>query len=42
LGFLDSLADIRRVVRNSVETETYLPQETEEWNGAYEKFKGIL
>ena len=39
LGYLDSLADIRKVVRNSVETEIYSPQDTDEWDKAYEKFR---
>jgi rhamnulokinase len=38
LGHLNSLADIRKTVRNSVETETYLPQDVAEWDEAYEKF----
>jgi sugar (pentulose or hexulose) kinase len=41
LGHLQSLNDIRKAVRNSVETETYLPQDTAEWDkayGAYRKF----
>jgi sugar (pentulose or hexulose) kinase len=42
LGHLNSLADIRRVVRNSVETETYLPEDVAEWEHAYEKFKETL
>jgi rhamnulokinase len=42
LGHLGSLADIRKVVRNSVETETYLPQETTEWDQAYEQFLNSL
>jgi rhamnulokinase len=42
LGHLDSLADIRKVVRNSVETKTYLPHDVAEWEHAYEKFKIIL
>jgi len=41
LGYLDSLADIRKVARNSVETETYLPQDTAEWDKAYEKFRVV-
>jgi len=32
LGHLNSLADIRKVVRNSVETVTYHPQNTSEWD----------
>ena len=42
LGHLDSLADIRQVMRNSVETETYLPQDNAEWDQAYEKFCKIV
>jgi len=42
MGHLSSLADIRKIVRNSVETETYLPQNTAEWNKAYERFCKIL
>lgn len=38
LGYLKSLADIREVVRNSVETKTFQPQDTEIWNAAYQKF----
>ncbi len=42
LGYLKSLADIRRVVRNSVETETYLPQDTGEWDKAYQTFRAVM
>ncbi len=42
LGYLDSLSDIRRVVRNSVKTETYLPQESDQWNKAYQQFLSII
>ncbi|MDR1171895.1 MAG: rhamnulokinase [Bacteroidales bacterium] len=42
LGYLDSLADIRKVVRNSVETETYLPQDVAEWDKAYGQFRSII
>jgi len=41
LGHLESLADIRKVVRNSVETKTYLPQDTAEWDKAYGQFQGL-
>ncbi len=41
-GYLNSLADVRRVVRNSVETETYMPQDTGEWDKAYGQFRNIL
>jgi len=39
LGHLNSLADIRKVVCNSVETEIYLPRDTAEWDKAYERFR---
>jgi rhamnulokinase len=38
LGYLNSLTEIREVIRNSFDTEIYKPQQTEEWNSAYEKF----
>ncbi|MDR1672035.1 MAG: rhamnulokinase [Bacteroidales bacterium] len=38
LGYLKSLADIREVVRNSVETQTYLPQDTAAWDKAYAQY----
>ncbi len=37
-GVLKDLAEVRRVVANSVETEEYLPVGTEKWDGAYKKF----
>jgi len=42
MGHLKSLADIRMVVRNSVETEKYLPQDIAEWEQAYEKYRGFV
>ncbi len=42
LGYLNSLADIRKVVCNSVETETYLPQQTAEWDKAYGQFCSVI
>jgi rhamnulokinase len=42
LRHLDSLADVRKVVRNSVETETYLPQDVAEWDKAYGHFRSII
>ncbi|MDR2037227.1 MAG: rhamnulokinase [Bacteroidales bacterium] len=42
LGHLKSLADIRQVVRNSVETEIFQPRDTDEWSKAYEKFLLLL
>ncbi len=42
LGHIKSLADIRRVVRNSVETETYLPQDAGAWEQAYRQFLDVI
>ena len=42
MGHLKSLADIRKVVRNSIETKTYLPQNTAEWEKAYVQYRGIF
>ena len=42
LGHIGSLADIRKVVRNSVETETYIPQDVAEWGKAYEQYLKII
>ena len=42
LGYLGSLADVRQVVRNSVETETYLPQNVAEWDKFYGQFRNII
>jgi rhamnulokinase len=39
LGYLESLYDIREVVKNSFEFETYKPERTDEWNSAYLKWK---
>jgi rhamnulokinase len=42
LGYLKSLADIRQIVRNSVETKTFLPQDTGEWDQAYQQYISII
>jgi len=42
LGKISNLNEARNVVKNSFETEEYLPQDTESWIAAYEKFKSIL
>lgn len=39
LGEIDSLAEGRNAVRNSVELETYRPEEPDVWAEAYEEFK---
>ena len=39
LGELGGLDDVREVVRNSVETETYEPKNTAAWDEAYERVR---
>jgi len=42
LGEVKNLAEIREVIRNSEDITTYIPEETDAWNEAYEKFKAIM
>lgn len=42
LGIVNSLQEIRAIIRKSVTPETYLPQDTARWEKAYQKFKEIL
>lgn len=42
LGEVKDLNEIREVIRNSEDITTYVPEDTEAWNEAYEKFKAIL
>lgn len=41
-GRLDSLAEIREVVRNSFELERYEPSDEDYWRGRYERFRGLI
>ncbi|MDR3095425.1 MAG: rhamnulokinase [Bacteroidales bacterium] len=41
-GELKSLEEIRQIVRNSVEIQTFLPQDSGEWDKAYERYKEII
>ena len=41
LGYVSSLAELRDIVRRSVELERYEPQETKQWEAAYERFQNI-
>lgn len=41
LNLVSSLRDMRKVINNSVQPETFLPQEAEIWNKAYEKYLQI-
>lgn len=40
-GAVGSLAEARKIIRASVETEEFLPQDTEQWNKAYEIFHNL-
>lgn len=40
-GAVESLAEARKIIRASVETEEFLPQNTEQWNKAYEIFHNL-
>ncbi len=42
LGEVKDLHAIRQVIRNSDEIKEYQPEDTEDWNRAYETFKTIL
>ena len=41
LGHLQSLADLRSVVRQSFEVSTYKPQDAEVWQQAYARFQTL-
>ena len=40
-GVIDSLDEARAIIRASIKTEEFLPQDSEEWNAAYEKFYNL-
>jgi rhamnulokinase len=42
LGELYGVAQARELIRNSFEINEYLPQDTEAWDEAYDKFKKII
>ncbi|MBI1880203.1 MAG: rhamnulokinase, partial [Chloroflexi bacterium] len=42
MGQIGSLAEGRALVRNSFPVETYEPEETEAWAGAYHRFLGLM
>lgn len=41
-GEIGSLADIRTVVRDSSELEVYQPQQTADWNAAYQRYRQLV
>ena len=40
-GVVGSLAEAREIIRNSVETEEFTPQDVEAWKQAYRRFKSL-
>jgi hypothetical protein len=42
LGFVRSLAEIRSVVRRSVELKAYTPRVQEDWEGAFRRFRELI
>jgi rhamnulokinase len=42
LGYVRSLADIRAIIRNSIELKTYEPSGSGDWERAYERFGSVL
>jgi rhamnulokinase len=42
LGLIDSLAGLRRVVRNSLDIGRFDPEDKTLWDGGYEKFLEVL
>ena len=40
-GAVSSLAEARKIIRASIETEEFLPQEREAWEAAYNRFKTL-
>jgi len=42
LGDIKDLAGLRRVVRSSVEVETYVPNHTDQWERAYRRLESLM
>ena len=40
-GVVGSLAEARKIIRDSIETDEFLPEDIEAWNDAYSKFKEL-
>jgi rhamnulokinase len=40
-GYVGSLSEIRRIVRQSFKPASYLPKDTDVWEAAYERYKNI-
>lgn len=42
LGEIKDMSEARQIIANSEKTYEYIPQDSEKWNAAYEKFKTII
>jgi rhamnulokinase len=42
LGYVESLAEMRDVIRHSFQTPRYEPQNTQNWDAQYERFLNLL
>ena len=42
LGEIKDVAEARQIIADSETTYEYLPQDTEKWDAAYEKFKTFI
>lgn len=42
LGHIQDLAEARRIIRNSMDVETYEPQDAEDWEVAYQRFLSLV
>jgi len=42
LGHISSLNEIREISRNSFESESFMPKDTDKWNEEYAKYLGII
>lgn len=40
-GVVDSLAEARKIIRHSVKTEEFIPQDSQAWQNAFNRFKEI-
>lgn len=42
MGHIKNLSEARNIIRNSFDFKTFEPQDTKQWNDAYERFKLII
>ena len=41
-GCVNSLQEMRNMISEAIEIETFTPEDTDAWNAAYEKIKGLI